>query len=262
LLTHAVSLDDPAAVTSDRVAFLGEALDHTGIPLLCRTSYGVRMTSSTVELLEEGATFVVTPTVDDAIVALDLRIRRRVLDVAARSGWLPLGAGLAVIGDRAWLVAGAAPADRARLLEQLVRRGALPGTAEVALVRSGRAVGYPRPVWVPAEAGSVSSSPAGPVRLRTPDGEVLAVGTVGDAPVRPRSLTGIVLLADDPSAVEAQRAQAATGALLAARIGTGVRQPSTDVAEIAGVLREVGEVVVVGRSPATWSTVLSRITAG
>jgi hypothetical protein len=89
---------------------------------------------------------------------------------------------------------------------------------------------------------------------------VVAVGTAGRADPGALPLAGIVLLTDEPAAVAAQPSPAATGALLAARVDTGVRRPGADVAEIAAGLRQVGEILVTGRQPDTWPRVLSRVT--
>jgi hypothetical protein len=245
LLTHEVTLDAPAGLAADRVALLAGTADHTRIPLLCRTAYRLRSAGDRIELLEDGATFATAPTLDDAVTALDRRIRLRVFDLAARSGWLPLDAGLAVRGDRTWLLVGGAPAERASLLAQLVDDGAGAGTAEFALVRSGSAVGYPRPVWLPTSSG----------RVRSLDPGV-------EPALSPRPLTGIVLLSDDAGGPAAAGSSVATGALLAARVETGVRAPGADVAAIAAVLRRVEEVLAAGRRPETWSGVRSRIRAG
>jgi hypothetical protein len=242
MLTHAVALQAPAGLPADRLALLGGVVDHADIPLLCQTSYALLEASGSVELLEDGAVFALVPSVDDAVQNLDHRIRLRVLDLAARSGWLPLDAGLAVVDDRSWLVVGGQAQDRAGLLAELIADGAAPGTAEVTLVRSGSAVGYPRPVW-----------------LRGPEGDVVAVDAGGRAAIRPRPLAGIVLLADDPTT---GGSQAVTGALLAARLDAGIRRPAADVAEIAGLVRRTSEVLVAGLSPDTWAGLRSRLRFG
>jgi hypothetical protein len=247
LLSYEVAFRDPAALLAGRLSLLASEADQAAIPVLHRTSYELRPVDAGVEILEEGAPLATVVDADEAILELDARLRLRVIDVAARSGWLPLLAGIAMLPGGAWLLLGATADDRAALLAELIADGAEAGTAELALVRSGGVIGYPRPVWLPP--GTAGPRAVDPARS-------------GGRPVlRPAPVVGIVLL-DGATPAAADRTALLTRSLLAARLDTSVRRPADDVAEVAAVVRSARAVLGAGSQPGERSSVLRRIAAG
>jgi hypothetical protein len=247
LLTHSVQVRLPDPSIGDQLELLASVVDQQAVPALQQTSYAVRMGDEGVELLEDGALFVTVSSMDEALLTLDARLRRRVVDLAARSGWLPLRAGVAIVAGGTCLLVGGSPGQRAVLLVGLLAEGAEVVGGDVALVRDGVAIGYPRPLWLaPAAAGIECLRPwlGALPRLRTGDGPVLGVdpARVGRAsPLEAGAVRGVILM--EPDGAMGQGGDGSSAAtlrtLLAARIDTAARPRAADVAEISQLVREV-----------------------
>jgi hypothetical protein len=236
LLTHTVEVRTVGL--DDDLRFLGGSAGEEAVPELVRTLYELRAANGregAIELTEDDGHLGKVRGLDAALALLDNRLRRRVLDLAARSGWLPLRAGLAAAAGKLILVLGE---PRVELLAHALVMGADVTAADVVLLRAGMALGYPIPLRVPV--AQIASLPGGPSlgRWRTPDGELHVREISGAVPPAPVS---VVLCLDHAGEAAVNPRPASTSevlrAVLDARVDTGVRTPRADVAEASTLVR-------------------------
>jgi hypothetical protein len=241
LLTHVVEVRTVGFDVGDNLRFLGGTAGQEAVPELVRTRYELRSAASsdgTIELTEDDGHLGRARGLGAALMLLDDRLRRRVLDLAARSGWVPVRAGLAIAAGRLVLVLG--EAGRAELLAHALALGAKVTAGDVVLLRAGMALGYPIPLRVPAANAASLPDSRSLGRWRTPNGELVVCEIAASIP--PAQVGAVLQLAHAVDGAMDPRPASTSEvlrAVLDARIDTSVRAARADVAEASALVRGV-----------------------
>lgn len=247
LLTHTVELTAPSRHLPVLAGFFATPPDQD-VPRHHTLSYSLDQgRHGRHELREEGDRFATVSSIDEAILALDHRVRHRVFDYLSRGGWLLLDAGSASFRRRPFLALGDEESGRDVFLASLLAEGVDVDGGAVTLVRGGRTVAFPLPLRLarsdtdalPGLAPFANRLPT----VESPGGRIVAVDPrlFGSAwrvaPTRPTAIFVMGRAPDGESTMERLTEREALPAVLDAVLLASTIAGSARVREVSALLR-------------------------
>ncbi len=247
LLTHDVELVAPSRHLPLLAGFFATAPEQH-VPCLFALAYSLtEVRRGEYELREAGDRFASVSSIDEATLALDERLRGRVLDYLARGGWLLLAAASGSIRDGGFLVLGERKPWRDVLLASLLVEGLAVDAGEVTLIRGGELLAFPLPIRVatnevngiPPLANVVDRLPT----ISSPEGTISAVDPrlFGSpwriAPTRPTSIFVTERAPESQSSLGRLHEREAVHAVLQSALHVSTISGAAQVREVTELLR-------------------------